>query len=72
MKKYRKRYYFDNGDRVEIILNDREFEEILKDIDKSINNNYTSEIFKDINKIFTINMDKVNCITVEEVENENN
>lgn len=72
MKKYKKTYYFDNGNHVEIILNDREFEEILKDIDKSINNDYTSEIFKDINKFLTINMDKVNYITVEEVKDENN
>jgi len=72
MKKYKKTYYFDNGNHVEIILNNREFEEILKGIDKSINNEYTNEIFKDINKLLTVNMNKVNYIIVEEVKDENN
>ena len=72
MKTYKKTYYFDNGNHVEIILNNRKFEEILKDIDKSINNEYTNEIFKDINKLLTVNINKVNYITVEEVKDENN
>ena len=72
MKKYKKTYYFDNGNHVEIILNNIDFKEILKDIDRSTDCKFTSEVLEDIGKIVTVNMNKVNFISVEEVNDENN
>jgi len=76
MKTYKKTYYFDNGNQINIFPINKNFEEIMKGINKSLAAEFTNEIVDNIvdnvGKSVTINMNKVNYIVVEEVKSDNN
>lgn len=72
MKTYKKTYYFDNGNQINIFPINKNFEEIMKGINKSLAAEFTNEIVDNVGKSVTINMNKVNYIVVEEVKSDNN
>lgn len=67
MKIYNKKYVFKSGKSIDFDIDDRTFDEILKEINKSSNCKFVAEVFK--NKIASINLDNVDYILVEEKEN---
>ena len=66
MKIYKKTYYLDNGNNLEITIKDKTLDDIQKDIASSIEKDYVTEWFED--KSITINMKKVSYIYVEEIK----